>query len=368
MSAKTKKRQRELSAPIGCTHVPLDRHLWAPNDPRRAVPVIAEPRVVSGSFLVADNSSSDTASNFSEDFIFICFPEVQSWDIASLFMLLLLVAIVANVILLLIIFVESRLHHPMYYFLSMLAIVDILLCTIATPKALMILWTDDKSITKVACFSQMFFCTYWSAMESSIMLVMAYDRYVAICKPLHYPIIITNAFVVKCCAFVVIRSLVIALPPPILAARLDYCSSREIRHCYCEDMSVQKISCSDDTPTRIYGLVAFVVFGVTDIFLIGVSYFRILQTVVKARSFHAACKAFRTCATHLIVISIFYFTVASTIVSSRAFRELPRPVHVIFAFLHQLLPPALNPLVYGVLTTEIRHTIQRIMGKIQIHP
>ncbi|XP_068090793.1 olfactory receptor 56A1-like [Hyperolius riggenbachi] len=307
-------------------------------------------------------------SNSSEGFTFICFPEVQSWDIGSLFMVLLMVAVVCNVMLLFIVLIEPKLHHPMYYFMAMLAVVDILLSTVTTPRALLTLWSNARITTETTCFSQMFFITYWSAMESSIFLFMAYDRYVAICNPLHYPTIITNSFVVKACLFIIVRNTIIALPPPVMASRLDYCSSREIPNCFCEDMSVEKLSCSDFTASRVYSLVAFVLIGGTDIFLISISYSLILRTVIAARSLSAASKAFRTCASHLIVISIFYFTRASTIISSQTMTGLPRPVHVVFSLLHHLLPPALNPLVYGVLTREIRHTIQRIMGKIKIYP
>ncbi|XP_077330713.1 olfactory receptor 56A4-like, partial [Lithobates pipiens] len=314
------------------------------------------------------NSGTNSTSNSSQGFSFICFPEVQSSDIATPLTFLLIVTIIVNVILLSIIYIEPRLHHPMYYFLALLAMVDILLCTVTTPRVLLILWTEYKTISESACFSQMFFTTYWSAMESSIFLVMAYDRYVAICNPLHYPTIVTNKLVAKACVFIVVRNLVVALPPPLLAARLDYCSSRQILHCFCENMSVEKLSCSDYTPSNIFGLVCFLLFGGTDVFLIIVSYFLILRTVVKARSFSAASKAFRTCGSHLIVICIFYFTVASTIVSSRTLQELPRPIHVIFSILHYLLPPLLNPLVYGMLTKEIRNSVQRMIGKIKIHP
>ncbi|XP_018427148.1 PREDICTED: olfactory receptor 56A4-like [Nanorana parkeri] len=325
--------------------------------------------IIGGALLAYDTSSgTNFTSNSSQGFSFICFPEVPSSDIAGPLVFLLIVAIVSNVLLLLILFFEPRLHHPMYYFLAMLAMVDILLCTVTTPRVLLILWTEDKTITEAACFSQMFFITFWSAMESSIFLVMAYDRYVAICNPLHYPTIVTNKLVAKACVFTVVRNLVVALPPPLLASGLDYCASRQILHCFCENMSVEKLSCSDYTPSSIFGLVCFLLFGGTDVFLIVVSYILILRTVVIARSFSAACKAFRTCGSHLIVICIFYFTVASTIVSIRTIQELPHPVHVIFSILHHLLPPLLNPIVYGMLTKEIRHSVERMIGKIKIHP
>ncbi|XP_068121774.1 olfactory receptor 56A1-like [Hyperolius riggenbachi] len=316
--------------------------------------------------LVYDNKTS--MSNSSEGFTFICFPEVQSWDIGSLFMVLLMVAVVCNVMLLFILLIEPKLHHPMYYFMAMLAMVDILLSNVTSTRTLLTLWTNVKTISETSCFSQMFFTTFWSAMESSIFLFMAYDRYVAICNPLHYPTIITNAFVVKACMFIIVRNTLIALPIPVMASRLDYCSSREVRHCFCENMTVEKLSCSDYSASRVYGILAFVLVGGTDLFLIIVSYALILRAVVAARSLSAASKAFRTCASHLIVISIFYILSALSMSSNQTLSGLPHSGHVIFSLLCHLLPPALNPFVYGVLTREIRRTIQRIIAKRKLYP
>eukprot|EP00079_Xenopus_tropicalis_P032208 XP_017945979.1 PREDICTED: olfactory receptor 56A1-like [Xenopus tropicalis] len=283
-------------------------------------------------------------------------------------MFFLSVALVSNLTLLLVIGTEPRLHHPMYYFLAMLSFVDVLLCTVATPKVLANLWNEDKTISSAACFTQMFFINVWSAMESSIFLVMAYDRYVAICHPLHYPTIITNKLVAKASAFILIRNLVLSLPLPLLAARLDYCSLREIPHCFCENMSVEKLSCSNYSASSIYGLVVFFVVGGADLLFIIFSYLVVLRVVVASRSFSAAFKAFRTCSSHLILICFFYITIGITMVSNRADKQIPRHVHVLLALLHHLLPPALNPLVYGAMTEEIRHAIRRLLERIKVHP
>ncbi|XP_040278527.1 olfactory receptor 56A4-like [Bufo bufo] len=315
------------------------------------------------------NSTDTHHANISTlEFIFICFPEIHTWDISGILLFFLLVALISNILLLVVIVIEPRLHHPMYYFLAMLAVMDICLSTVATPKILMMLWTGNTNVTASSCFTQMFFTIMFSAGESSIFLVMAYDRYVAICNPLHYPSIITKQFVAKVCMFIVVRNMAVALPMPLLAVNLDYCSSREILHCFCENMSVEKLSCSDNTSSSIYGLVIFIVVGGSDVLLIIISYSVILQTVVVARSFSAASKAFRTCGSHLIVICMFYITIATTMISNRAVKEIPRPVHVVLSLLHHLLSPALNPVVYGVLTKEIRHAIQRMLGKMKIHP
>ncbi|XP_053561663.1 olfactory receptor 56A4-like [Bombina bombina] len=309
-----------------------------------------------------DNTSATT------DFILICFPEISSWRVSGILMFLLTIAVVSNVTLLIVIYADPRLHHPMYYFLAMLSVADILLCTVATPKVLAIFWSNDLTISPAACFLQMFFTHLWSSMESSIFLVMAYDRYVAICHPLHYPSIVTNHQVGKASMFIVFRNLVLSLPLPLLAASLDYCSRREIPHCFCENMSVEKLSCSDYSASSIYSLVVFFVVGGADLMFIIFSYSVILHTVVISRSCAAAFKAFRTCSSHLILICFFYITIAITMLSNRALKELPRHIHVILALLHHLLPPALNPLVYGIMTKEIKHAIWRLLEKIKVHP
>ncbi|XP_056409869.1 olfactory receptor 56A4-like [Hyla sarda] len=318
--------------------------------------------------LLVNNTDRFGINNSTLEFTLVCFPEVHSWDISGLLLFFLLGALFSNMTLFVVIVLEPRLHHPMYYILAMLSVVDICLSVVATPKILVMLWTGSTTVMANACFSQMFFINLFSAGESSIFLVMAYDRYVAICSPLHYSSIITKGFVAKACVFILVRNMAVALPMSLLAAGLDYCSSREILHCFCENMSVEKLSCSDNTSSSIYGLVVFILIGGSDLLLIVISYFVILRTVVVARSFSAASKAFRTCGSHLIVICMFYITIATTMVSNRAVKEIPRPVHVVLSLLHQLLSPALNPVVYGALTKEIQHAILRILGKIKIHP
>lgn len=323
---------------------------------------------LSGGSLLVNNTDTHSTNFSTLEFIFICFPEIHSWHISGLLLFFLLIALISNVTLLVVIVIEPRLHHPMYCFLAMLSVVDICLSTVATPKILVMLWTGSTTVTASACLSQMFFTTMFSATESSIFLVMAYDRYVAICNPLHYPSIITKQFVAKACVFILVRNMAVALPMPVLAANLDYCSNREILHCFCENMSIEKLSCSDNTSSSIYGLVIFIVVGGSDVLLIIISYSVILQTVVATRSFSAASKAFRTCGSHLILICMFYITISTPVVSNRAVNEIPRPVHVVLSLLHHLLPPALNPVVYGILTKEIRQAIYRLVGKIKIHP
>ncbi|KAM8975686.1 olfactory receptor 56A4-like [Pelodytes ibericus] len=311
-----------------------------------------------------------TISNTTQvtEFILICFPEVHGWYFSGLLLLILMVALVCNVVLLSVILMEPRLHHPMYYFLAMLACTDILMCTVAVPKALSVLMSDVKTISTTACFIQIFFIHLWSAMESSIFLVMAYDRYIAICHPLHYPSLVTKKLVFKAIVFIIVRNFSVILPLPIFSASLNYCSGREILHCFCDNTSVEILACNKHSPGTIYSVVTFFIVGGLDLLFIVLSYAAILRTVVKARSCTAAFKAFRICSSHLILICFFYFTFATTIASSQTLNGLPRNIYVLLSLLQHLIPPALNPIVYGVMTKEIREAAKRFLSKVKVHP
>ncbi|CAH2226185.1 olfactory receptor 56A4-like, partial [Pelobates cultripes] len=319
--------------------------------------------------LAVNETTAYSGGNISKvtEFLLVCFPDVQGWYLIVPLMLCLVVALVCNVALLIVICAEPRLHHPMYYFLAMLSFTDILLCTVATPKTVAILVYEVKTITTTACFTQMFFINLWSSMESSIFLVMAYDRYVAICCPLHYPSVVTNKLVLKAIVFIVARNFVVMLPLPLISASLDYCSSL-IPHCFCETMSVEKLACGSSSVGSMYNLVLFCIVGGSDLVFTILSYSAILRTVVKARSCTAAFKAFRICSSHLILICFFYCTIGTTIASSQTLRGIPRHIHVLLALLHHLVPPVFNPIIYGVMTKEIREATKRFLLKVKVHP
>uniref|UniRef100_A0A8C5M4T2 G-protein coupled receptors family 1 profile domain-containing protein n=1 Tax=Leptobrachium leishanense TaxID=445787 RepID=A0A8C5M4T2_9ANUR len=313
-------------------------------------------------------STSRGNSSQVTEFLLICFPDVRGWYWSFILMWCLVMTLVCNTVLLIVICVEPRLHHPMYYFLAILTFIDILQCTVATPKILSILISDMKTITATACFSQMFFIHLWSSMESSTFLVMAYDRYVAICYPLHYVSVVTDKLVLKAFMFILGRNVALILPLPFMSANLNYCSSRQILHCFCENMSVEKLACGKNTPGTIYSLVIFIVVGGSDLLFIGLSYAAILRSVVRARSYKVAFKAFRICSSHLILICFFYATIGTAVASSQTLRGIPRHMYVLLALLQQLVTPLFNPIIYGVMTREIRDATRRILTKAKVHP
>ncbi|XP_002925046.2 olfactory receptor 52L1, partial [Ailuropoda melanoleuca] len=209
----------------------------------------------------------------------------------------------------------------------------------------------------------MFFIHAFSAMESGVLVAMAVDRFVAICNPLHYATILTPVFVAKIGGLVALRAwLVLLLPFPVLLQRLIFCQATIIGHAYCEHMAVVKLACSETTVNRAYGLaVALLVVGL-DVVAIGISYALILQTVLKVPGGEARLKAFSTCGSHICVILIFYVPGIFSFLTHRFGHHVPHHVHVLLATLYLLVPPALNPLVYGVKTRQIRQRVLRVFS------
>uniref|UniRef100_A0A8C6QNI3 Olfactory receptor 56A4-like n=2 Tax=Nannospalax galili TaxID=1026970 RepID=A0A8C6QNI3_NANGA len=217
-----------------------------------------------------------------------------------------------------------------------------------------------KPISFVGCFLQMFIMNTFLPMESSTFLVMAYDRYVAICHPLRYPSIITEQFVINATIFIVIRNLLATLPTPVLAARLNYCSSNVVENCICANISVAKLSCGDIHLNKFYQFVSVWCLLGSDLVLILLSYCFILRVVMHRQSGGAVTKALSTCGSHLILILFFYTLLLVFIFTNKAGKKIPSEVPILLNVLHHLIPPALNPIVYGVRTQEIKQGIIKL--------
>ena len=300
------------------------------------------------------------------DFLLNCFVRSPSWQLwLSLpLSLLFLLAMGVNTTLLITIRLEASLHEPMYYLLSLLSLLDVALCLTVIPKVLAIFWFDLRSISFFACFLQMFTMNTIFAMESCTFMVMAYDRYVAICNPLRYPSIITDQFVARAAIFVVARNGLFFLPVPILSARLRYCAENIIKNCICTNLSVSKLSCDDITFNRLYQFVAGWTLLGSDLILIILSYSCILKAVLRIKAEGAAAKALSTCGSHFILIFFFSTVLLVLVITNLARKRIPPDVPILLNILHHLIPPALNPIVYGVRTKEIKQGIQKLLRRL----
>ncbi|XP_026514527.1 olfactory receptor 52R1-like isoform X1 [Terrapene carolina triunguis] len=264
------------------------------------------------------------------------------------------IAVLGNFIILFIMKTEPSLHVPMYYFLCMLAITDLVLSTSTLPKMLGIYWFNSKEINFSACLTQMHFIHCFSVMESGIFVAMAFDRYVAICHPLRHSTILTNHVVAKIGLALVLRGMMVILPFPFLASHWPYCRTNIIPHSYCEHMAVVNLACGDTRVSSYYGL--FVVFCVRgpDVIFIAVSYTQILRAIFSLPTKDARLKALETCSSHLCAILSFYIPGLFSSLTHRFGHNVPLYFHILIVNMYLLVPPMLNPIIYGVRTKQIQ--------------
>uniref|UniRef100_A0A8C3T6H3 Olfactory receptor n=1 Tax=Chelydra serpentina TaxID=8475 RepID=A0A8C3T6H3_CHESE len=272
------------------------------------------------------------------------------------------IAIFGNFSILFIVKTELSLHGPMYYFLCMLAVSDLVLTTSALPKMLSIFWFNSREINFSACLTQMYFIHCFLEIESGILVAMAFDRYVAICDPLRHSTILTNPVVAKIGLAVVLRSSMVILPLLLLATQWPYCRTNIIPHPYCAHIAVVNLACADTRISSYYGLfVLFCVMGLDGIF-IAVSYTQILRAIFSLPTKDARLKTFGTCSSHLFVILAFYIPGLFISLTYRFGQNVPLHFHILIANVYLLLPPMLNPIIYGVRIKQIRGRLLRWAG------
>uniref|UniRef100_A0A8C8SNP4 G-protein coupled receptors family 1 profile domain-containing protein n=1 Tax=Pelusios castaneus TaxID=367368 RepID=A0A8C8SNP4_9SAUR len=268
------------------------------------------------------------------------------------------IAILGNFTILLIVRIERSLHAPMYYFLCMLAVTDLVMSTSTLPKMLSIFWFNLREIDFSTCLTQLYFIHCFSVMESGIFVALALDRYVAICDPLRHSTILTNPAVAKIGLAVLLRSGILAVPFPVLASRWPYCRTNVISHTYCEHLAVVKLACTDIRVSSYYGLlVTFLVTG-PDLSFITFSYTQILRTIFGLPTKGAQLKTFGTCGSHLCVILASYIPALFSFLTHRFGHNVPLYFHIMTANVYFSVPPMLNPIIYGVRTKEIRDSAQ----------
>ncbi|KAM9169384.1 olfactory receptor 51G2-like [Pangshura tecta] len=287
---------------------------------------------------------------------------VRLW-ISVPFCLIYVISIVGNSIILFIIKTDPSLHEPMYIFLSMLAITDLGLSTATMSTTLGIFLFNAREISVDACFAQLFFIHSLSYIESSVLLLMAFDRFVAISNPLRYASILTLPRIAKMGLVCVLRGVAVVFPLPFLLKRFQYCQANVLTRSYCLHTEVMKMACSDIRVSSIYGFFITVSTVVLDSLLILLSYVMILKTVLSIAS-HAECvRALSTCVSHLCAVLIFYTPGIGLSIVQRFGNSSSPLLQILMGYVYLLVPPMMNPIVYSVKSKHLRARIIRAFKK-----
>ncbi|PNI79766.1 OR52I1 isoform 2, partial [Pan troglodytes] len=265
-----------------------------------------------------------------------------------------IIALLGNTIIVTAIWMDSTLHEPMYCFLCVLAAVDIVMASSVVPKMVSIFCSGDSSISFSACFTQMFFVHLATAVETGLLLTMAFDRYVAICKPLHYKRILTPQVMLGMSMAITIRAITFMTPLSWMVSHLPFCGSNVVVHSYCEHIALARLACADPVPSSLYSLIGSSLMVGSDVAFIAASYILILRAVFDLSSKTAQLKALSTCGSHVGVMALYYLPgMASIYVAWLGQDIVPLHTQVLLADLYVIIPATLNPIIYGMRTKQL---------------
>ncbi|XP_027811188.2 olfactory receptor 7A17-like [Marmota flaviventris] len=282
--------------------------------------------------------------------------------IFGLFFSLYLVTVLGNLLIILAVISASHLHTPMYFFLSNLSFVDISFTSTTVPKMLVNIQMQSKVITYVGCIIQIYFFALFAGLDNFLLAVMAYDRYVAICHPLHYTLIMNP----RLCGFLVLVSWVTSalnsLLHSLMVLRLSFCTDLEIQHFFCEPNQVVHLACSDTFLNDLVVYITAVLLAGCPLSGILYSYSRIVSSIRAISSAQGKYKAFSTCVSHLSVVSLFYCTLLGVYLSSAVTQNSPSSATA--SVMYTVVTPMLNPFIYSLRNKDIKSALKTLFEKL----
>nr|XP_015295709.2 olfactory receptor 7E24-like [Macaca fascicularis] len=288
-------------------------------------------------------------------------PELQP-VLAGLFLSMYLVTVLGNLLIILAISSDSHLHTPMYFFLSNLSLADIGFTSTTVPKVIVDIQTHSRVISYVGCLTQMSLFAVFGGMEDTLLSVMAYDRFVAICYPLYYPVIMNPCF----CGFLVLLSFFLCLLDSQLhnwiALQITCFKDVEIPNFFCDPSQLPHLACCDTFTNNIVMYFLAAIFGFLPILGILFSYYKIVSSILRVPSSGGRYKAFSTCGSHLSVVCLFYGTGVGGYLSSDV-SSYPRK-GAVASVMYTVVTPMLNPFIYSLRNRDIQSALRRLQGRI----
>ncbi|KAM5181269.1 olfactory receptor 1E16-like [Mantella aurantiaca] len=299
------------------------------------------------------------------EFVLLGFPGIEEkyhTPVSIALFLVYLISLFANGVVIVLIISYRHLHQPMYVIILNLAISDLLFDTITLPKILAKYWFNDGSISYAGCIFQVFSAHFLGSFDSYILLLMAIDRYVAICKPLRYPSIINNRRTIVICCFCWIFTSLIGLIIALLDSGVEMCRE-DIRSCFCTNTAVLSLACDDVTSLKrtIFCIAMFIL--LLPLFFILLSYGVIMRVIITQTQSASRRRAYYTCATQLSVICLYFIPRIFVYVANQVKLILHEDANVLILCLYTFVPHMANPIIYCLRTKEIRRTLKNIIKR-----
>ncbi|XP_037356760.1 olfactory receptor 2T27-like [Talpa occidentalis] len=280
------------------------------------------------------------------------------WVLFTLTLLDFLVALYGNTIIIILIWADPLLHTPMYFLLSQLSLMDLLYICTFVPKMALVFLSGDHRISFIGCSFQMFLFTTLAGSEYLLLAVMAYDRYVAICQPLRYPILMRPKVCVLLVLVTWLGALLNSLIHVVYTLTLPYCASREIHHFFCEIPALLKVACADTSQYEKGIYFSAVIFFIPPISAILCSYGSILSTVLGMGSGQALRKTLATCSSHMTVVLLFYGAAIFKYLLPKSYHS-PKQDEVV-SVIYTIISPMLNPLIYSLRNKDVNQAFRKV--------
>ncbi|XP_068110936.1 olfactory receptor 5AR1-like [Hyperolius riggenbachi] len=281
------------------------------------------------------------------------------------FLLIYVMTVVINLLIFFLVITDSHLHNPMYFFLSNLAFLDMSYSSVTAPKMLFDLITKYQAITIPACIVQVFFFLSFASSELFLLSVMSYDRFVAICRPLHYTQIMSWRVCAHMVSVVWVMGFICGLFQTLFLPRLSFCGLNLIHNFFCDLPNLFEITCTDTTINIVALFTLGGSLGVGAFAFTFLPYVRIFSTILRIRSNTGRLKAFSTCSSHLTVVSIFYGSIIF-IYFVPATRNM-LVMHKLFSVIYSIINPLLNPLIYSLRNKDLKAALMRSVSHLKLH-
>ncbi|XP_068089256.1 olfactory receptor 2G3-like [Hyperolius riggenbachi] len=281
----------------------------------------------------------------------------------SLFTITYIMAVIGNSTVILMVLLSPTLHTPMYFFLTNLSILDICCISTTVPKMLHNFVTASFTISFYGCAAQLYIFTWVEITELLLLTYMAFDRYIAICKPLHYNLIITPKVCLQMSISLWLSGKFCAVVHTSLTFSLPFCRNVEINHFFCEFPPLVKLACTDTTLNEMFALITDIIMCVFCLSFIVVSYFFIILSIFRIKSEEGRRKAISTCTSHITVVFIFYGTLFVAYMKPHS--DFFPDQNKILAIVYVIYIPLLNPLIYTLRNRDMAHALTTLINKIK---